>query len=487
MMRAVLIATGYHEEMKLLLPYRPSPLLRVVDRPILVHIIEYLVNQGVEKFNIVLHYLPERIEEYIGNGQRWGVEIHYHLAKELANPFAAIKPLAMQWEKEEIILGLGDMLPRFPQNLSSIPAENEIVILVDESDVWTGWGLFSSDMFKTMLNSLSNARADLSIFSGMKIHKIQTQAILSGIDFDQFHHSNIQFLISPPEECMFPSSARMIEPGIWISRAVSLMPETQILPPVFIGEHCQIKKGAQIGPNAIIENNCIVDSLSVVENSLVCQGSYIGEGLEIRNSIIKRNLLINLSLDTCLIIKDNFMLSGLAPISLKHYSTSLIERVIAAIVLALLSPLYLLMKCIYSTNRLPVVLLPASESPEDWKIFDWVTFVPQEGKTMNSGFCLFRKLPVLFSILKGEVHFVGVQPRTKTETLNLPQDWKNLYLRSKIGVITLAALDNSYPTEDEQYASEVYYATHMGYWYDIKLGLRYLFSKVTKLFLKENK
>ena len=55
----------------------PKPLLPVGGRPMLEHIIERAKSDGFSHFVLSVHYLGHMIEEYFGDGSRWGVSIEY--------------------------------------------------------------------------------------------------------------------------------------------------------------------------------------------------------------------------------------------------------------------------------------------------------------------------------------------------------------------------------------------------------------------------
>ena len=55
----------------------PKPMLEVMGKPILQHIIERAKMEGFCKFVIAIYYLGHLIEEYFGNGHAWDVEIEY--------------------------------------------------------------------------------------------------------------------------------------------------------------------------------------------------------------------------------------------------------------------------------------------------------------------------------------------------------------------------------------------------------------------------
>lgn len=55
----------------------PKPMLEVGGKPMLEHIIERAKADGFQHFIISLHYLGHMIEDYFGDGRKWGVQIEY--------------------------------------------------------------------------------------------------------------------------------------------------------------------------------------------------------------------------------------------------------------------------------------------------------------------------------------------------------------------------------------------------------------------------
>jgi dTDP-glucose pyrophosphorylase len=55
----------------------PKPLLEVAGKPMLEHIIDRAKLEGFSHFILTIHYLGKMIEDYFGNGKRFGVQIDY--------------------------------------------------------------------------------------------------------------------------------------------------------------------------------------------------------------------------------------------------------------------------------------------------------------------------------------------------------------------------------------------------------------------------
>lgn len=72
-----LMAGGFGTRLRPLTNSCPKPMLKIGDKPILELILESFIKSGFHRFYISLHYLPEMIKRYFGDGSKWGVTIDY--------------------------------------------------------------------------------------------------------------------------------------------------------------------------------------------------------------------------------------------------------------------------------------------------------------------------------------------------------------------------------------------------------------------------
>lgn len=473
-MRAVILATSTITGMGPLLLYRPSCLLHIADKPIIFYVMELLSELGIKKCDLFISEFANLVEEQVGDGRRWGMEITVYLIRNSMLPFEVLAPTAIGWKNERILLGVGDCLPALKKEDLEDPS-----LFVFPDNTWTGWGVIPSEM-------LTNCASTTRLEEIPKCLDLPWQVVNSDLSTKtllNLKQSN-EHVLKQESRYSKLATARQVEPQIWISRAVSMRKSTNIVAPVFIGENCQLMEDVQIGPNAIIESHCIIDKGSKVQNAIVCQRSYVGEGLSINDCIVDRNALIDLALDTHIHVRDDFILSSLTTPRMHHYPLLFLEQLSALFLLIVFSPILLVMYLKYPMKSHPFLKLPAKRDPAQWKTFNWYYFEMPEDPAKQSPLALFfQRFSVLINIVQGDVHFVGVAPRDIKDTLNLPLDRQNLYLKSKIGLITLSNLDNGPNAKpDEQYASETYYAVHMSPSFDLKLSLRWFFSKVRAVY-----
>ncbi len=480
-MRVLLDATGYKLALHPLIYYLPSPLLKIVDKPLIIHIIEFLVKQGFQQVDLILSHLPLLIEEAVGEGERWGIKVTYHLAKEYDSPFLTIQSICRKWKTKKVLLGQGDCFPLFEKDFLSFQDSPHSQFFVYPDKKWSGWGIFNLSTFLSIKkeNSEENFRTQF----GSDLQEESVHPFLSTQTFKEVSTANFKFLTKEEIVNFFPATSYQVQPGIWLSRAVSILPGVTFEPPLFIGENCQIKTGVHLGPDVVIENNCVIDKDSTITTSVVLQHSYVGEGLNLQDSLVDRNLLINHAHGTNLTIQDDFILSELSQPSIFNYILTWFERGLAALIFLLFLPFYLLMRIFYPTQEKLVIKLPAAENKELWQIFVWSSFVPKNPNKKKWFPYFFSSLPHFLSICQGNAHFIGVMPRSKEEIDSLNEEWRRFYLKSKVGLITLSALNNPLAsTSDEIYAAEAFYTSHKGFKTDSTLFLRWLRQKLLSLF-----
>lgn len=460
-MKALIFATGYKKELEPLVSYRPSPLLQIADKPLIFHIIEAILKQGVKEIECILHHYPEQIEQRLGNGERWGINIRYHLVKEHDHPFPMVRTITKQWDESPLLIAQGDLLPL------DITLQQDKTTLFHYQGKWTGWGIIP----KTELNQTTGETRVEDLPRLIEdYHTKEVSSIVSAQSLSDLNEANRQQISKEEPDLLFPTTSHQVEPGIWISRGVVIEPGAMILPPVFIGDHSHIRSGATIGPQSVVERHSLIDNKSRIENSLICRNSYVGENLEIQDCIVDRNSLINLEHGTSLNIQEQFILSDTSLPSFGKHLFSWLERGLALAFVILLSPIFLLLWATSEKKEIEVLSLPASDVSYEWKTFTLAFFTKRH---------FFQRLPFLWEIVKGNLHFIGVSPRSTENVEQMPKDWQRLLLKSKNGLITLTQVDHGkHATADQQYASEAYYAVHMSFSFDCKLFLRWLFKKL---------
>lgn len=77
MAKAMILAAGQGTRVRPLTKDIPKPMIPILGKPVLEYIIEHLARHGVKEIMINVAFMHRKIEEYFGDGHRWGVEIGY--------------------------------------------------------------------------------------------------------------------------------------------------------------------------------------------------------------------------------------------------------------------------------------------------------------------------------------------------------------------------------------------------------------------------
>ena len=76
-MKAMILAAGKGTRVRPLTYEIPKPMIPIMGKPVMEYLIEHLVRYGVDQIMVNVSYLHHKIEEYFGEGQRFGAQIGY--------------------------------------------------------------------------------------------------------------------------------------------------------------------------------------------------------------------------------------------------------------------------------------------------------------------------------------------------------------------------------------------------------------------------
>ncbi|MDD4910664.1 MAG: NDP-sugar synthase [Sideroxydans sp.] len=75
--KGMILAAGQGTRVRPLTQALPKPMIPILGKPVLEYIVEHLAAYGVEDIMVNVAYKHWKIENYFGNGSRWGVNIGY--------------------------------------------------------------------------------------------------------------------------------------------------------------------------------------------------------------------------------------------------------------------------------------------------------------------------------------------------------------------------------------------------------------------------
>jgi NDP-sugar pyrophosphorylase family protein len=112
-LRALVLAAGRGERLRPLTDDRPKPMIEIGGKPILQYNLELLVRAGIREAAVNLHYRPDVVRDFFGDGSRFGIELTYAYEPTLLGTAGAARGLAD-------FLSAGDFAVAYGDNLSTI-------------------------------------------------------------------------------------------------------------------------------------------------------------------------------------------------------------------------------------------------------------------------------------------------------------------------------------------------------------------------------
>ncbi|MCV6587955.1 MAG: nucleotidyltransferase family protein [Marinobacterium sp.] len=137
-MRAMILAAGLGKRMRPLTLTTPKPLLPVAGKALIEYHVERLVAAGFSDIVINHAWLGEQIEQVLGDGERYGAQLHYSAEGEPLETAGGIRkalPLLTEGEESCFVVVNGDVFTNL--DFATLPRQIEglaHLVLVDNPD-----------------------------------------------------------------------------------------------------------------------------------------------------------------------------------------------------------------------------------------------------------------------------------------------------------------------------------------------------------------
>ena len=143
-----LMAGGFGTRLRPLTDRCPKAMLSVGDKPILEIVLRFFIKAGFINFYIATHFMPEKIRQHFGNGEKWGVKIEYIHEESPLGTGGALGLLPKNSPDLPLILMNGDILTKVDfERLLAFHIENnaEATMCVREFDYQIPFGVINGE------------------------------------------------------------------------------------------------------------------------------------------------------------------------------------------------------------------------------------------------------------------------------------------------------------------------------------------------------
>ena len=318
-MKGIILHGGHGTRLRPLTHTGPKQLLPIANKPMSQYCIESLREAGITDIAIIIGGLgSNKVREYYGNGEKFGVNLTYFeqdFPRGIAHAIRLCKEFINN-EKFLVFLGdniiqkpITDFVENFnksdydatvllcevdnPSRFGIADVENEKIIKITEKPktptsnlAVTGIYLLTPLIFEVIDNLKPSWRNELEITDALDNLLKQNDNIGYETITDYWKDTGT------PEDIL--NANRQVLEHICTSPSTVIIDESSkdwigLKGHCIIGKNCKIDKSATIGPHVSIGDDTIISSNVVIENSIIMSGCKIDGGLNIKDSIISAN------------------------------------------------------------------------------------------------------------------------------------------------------------------------------------------------------
>jgi mannose-1-phosphate guanylyltransferase/phosphomannomutase len=324
-MKAVVMAGGEGTRLRPLTSNQPKPMVPVVGKPCMEHILELLREHGMGEVIVTVAFLPQAIRSYFGQGETLGMEIGYSVEESPLGTAGSVRLAGKQLDETFLVIS-GDALcdvdlsalvafhkekgAAVTIGLKSVenPLEFGIVVTDEEGRIERflekpSWGQVFSDTINTgiyvmepeVLKHVPGDRPyDFSkelfpylLEMGRPLYGYVMDGYWQDIgNLDQFRQANFDAL---EEKVRLNIPGIRIRGNVWLGEGVEIGELEQIEGPAYLGNYCRISPGATVGSHAVLSNSVTLRERTRVTRSVIDASTHIGRSVLIEGAILGRS------------------------------------------------------------------------------------------------------------------------------------------------------------------------------------------------------
>ena len=351
-MRAFILAAGEGTRMWPLTDTRPKPLIPLANKPIIEHILDAIVESGINRISILIGYEGRQIAERYGYSYR-GAKIDYVYQKERRGTGDAAL-YASKYDDEKFLILNGDLY--FEKDAISKILDYDNAVLGVYKDNAEPYGLlvgngnleeirekvpgssglinagiyvFYREIFDYIKRVELSPRGEIEFTDAINmfakdydVKVVKYDGLWSDIGYP-WHLLDITKAYLEKMECKVYGEIEenvVLKGKVCVGEGTRIMSGTYIEGPVLIGKNCKIGPNAYIRPYTVIGDNCHIGNSCEVKASIIMNGSKVPHFNYVGDSIIGENCnlgagtkVANLRLDEKnikVVVKDKLIDTG---------------------------------------------------------------------------------------------------------------------------------------------------------------------------------
>jgi len=325
-MKAMILAAGVGSRLDPLTRNIPKPMVPIVNRPVIEHIIDQLRRYNFKDIMINLYYLGSVIEEHLGNGEKFGVHIEYAREETLWGDAGSVKRSEKFFVDNSgepfLVVGGDDISDTDFSKIVKTHIDKKALVTIGLSlvDDPSEYGIVLMNERGRITRFLEKPKGEV-IFSNTANTGVYVfdQTIFDYIPkgtFYGFGHNLFPKLLEQKkplfghltssywrdvgnlavyrqthvdalaERVTLSLPMKEDKKYIWLGENVQIDPTAEIGYPVAIGDNVRIEANVVIQENTVIGNNCVVEQGASLRETILWEGAVVQKGTQLERCVV---------------------------------------------------------------------------------------------------------------------------------------------------------------------------------------------------------
>ncbi|MCW2499843.1 MAG: mannose-phosphate guanyltransferase [Frankiales bacterium] len=325
-MRAVVMAGGEGTRLRPMTANQPKPLLPVVNRPIMEHVLRLLKRHGFDETVVTVQFLAAMVRTYFGDGDELGMHLSYATEETPLGTAGSVKNAESALKDDAFLVISGDALTDIDLGavvaahrergalvtvcLKRVPDPLEFgIVITDENDrierflEKPTWGQVFSDTVNTGIYVMEPevfahvAAAEVVDWSGDVFPAlVEAGAPVFGYVAEGYwedvgtHESYLRAqadVLNRQVDVEIPGFE--MSPGVWVGEGAEVDPDAILKGPLCIGDYAKVEAAAELREFTVLGDNVVVKGGAFLHRAVVHDNAFVGVGANLRGCVIGKS------------------------------------------------------------------------------------------------------------------------------------------------------------------------------------------------------
>ncbi|MFD0691027.1 mannose-1-phosphate guanyltransferase [Actinomadura fibrosa] len=325
-MKAVVMAGGEGTRLRPMTANQPKPLLPLVNRPIMEHVLRLLKRHGFDETVVTVQFLAALIRNYFGDGEELGMSLSYATEEIPLGTAGSVKNAQEALRDDRFLVISGDALTdidltdmvRFHKRNGALvtiglkrvpnPLEFGIIIVDEEGRVQRflekpTWGQVFSDTVNTGIYVMEPevldhvAAGEVVDWSGDVFPKLLAEgAPLFGYVADCYWEdvgTHESYLKAQADMLSGQVGIELggfeMSPGVWVAEGAEVDAEAVLKGPLYIGDYAKVEAGVELREYTVLGSNVVVKEGAFLHRAVVHDNVFVAPSTNLRGCVIGKN------------------------------------------------------------------------------------------------------------------------------------------------------------------------------------------------------